>query len=243
MLNSLMDDYFKLPRLYVTAPLIEGAPVPLSAEQAHYLKNVMRRNDGDEIRLFNGQHGEWRGTLSALTKKGGQVDLTYPLRPQPVAARRIHLYFAPVKKTAMDWMIEKAVELGATDLHPVLTQNTEVRKLNEERLEKQIFEAAEQCERLEIPVLHPVKAMNSSFEGSFPIMACIERVKTDEIGKLIPKNHEIGVLIGPEGGFTAEEKTFLAGQKNLIPVSLGETVLRAETAACYALVAVQVAPG
>jgi 16S rRNA (uracil1498-N3)-methyltransferase len=236
-----MDDDFKLPRLFIDAPLAGGNAAPLTADQAHYLKNVLRRNDGDEVRVFNGRDGEWRGALTGLNKKGGLVALTAQLRIQPASARRVHLYFAPIKKAAMDWMIEKAVELGATDLHPVLTQNTEVRKLNDERLEKQIFEAAEQCERLEIPVFHPIKPILTSFEGKFPVLAAIERVETGEIGKLIPKNGDVGVFIGPEGGFTAEEKAFLTSKSGIIPVSLGETVLRAETAACYALVAVQVA--
>lgn len=236
-----MDDYFKLPRLFVDAPLADGGAPALSADQAHYLKNVLRRNDGDAVRVFNGRDGEWLGALSGLSKKGGAINLSYQLRAQPAHARRVHLYCAPIKKTAMDWMIEKAVELGATDIHPVITQNTEVRKINAERLAKQVFEAAEQCERLEIPVLHEISALESAFQGEFPVLACIERQDAGEIAAKTPKNGDIGLLIGPEGGFTASEKAFLTQKDGIIPVTLGDSVLRAETAACYALIAVQIA--
>ena len=236
-----MNEDFKLPRLYVESPLSADGSVALTAEQAHYLKNVLRRHDGDLVRVFNGREGEWRGPLADLSKKGGRVLLHTQTRQQPQGTRRVHLYFAPIKKTAMDWMMEKAVELGATDIHPVLTQNTEVRKINEERLAKQIFEAAEQCERLEIPTLHPMKPLLSVFDEKIPVLACVERADAREIGPAVPKNGDIGILIGPEGGFTSEEKTFLAEKEGLTPVSLGESVLRAETATCYALIAVQIA--
>lgn len=236
-----MDDYFKLPRLFTDAALRDGGSAPMTAEQAHYLKNVLRRNDGDSVRLFNGREGEWLATLSNLTKKGGTALLTRLLRPQPVNSRRIHLYAAPIKKTALDWMIEKAVELGVTDIHPVLTQNTEVRKINAERLTKQVFEAAEQCERLEIPVLHEMIPLSQVTGGKFPLLACVERVEAGEIAARTPKKGDIGVLIGPEGGFTVDERAFLTSQADIIPVTLGDSVLRAETAACYALIAVQIA--
>ncbi len=236
-----MDNDAKLPRIYVEAPLGDGLSVPLDADQAHYLKNVMRRNDGDPLRIFNGRDGEWRANLSNLSKKGGTLDLSYIIKPQPPLSRRVHLYFAPVKKTAMDWMIEKAVELGATDLHPVLTQNTEVRKLNDERLTKQVLEAAEQCERLFIPVLHPILPLERAFNPDIPVLACIERENTPDISRSVPKNGDIGILIGPEGGFTAEEKSFLREKAGVTAVSLGDSVLRAETAACYALIAARIA--
>lgn len=223
------------------APLGDGGTAPLSADQAHYLKNVLRRNDGDPLRIFNGRDGEWHGTLVNLTKKGGSVNLTYSIRPQPASKRRIHLYVAPVKKTAMDWLVEKAVELGVTDIHPVITQNTEVRKLNDERLTKQILEAAEQCERLNVPVLHESAPLERAFDPKIPVLACIERENAPEIGKSVPEKGDVGVFIGPEGGFTTEEKAFLTNQPGITPVSLGDTVLRAETATCYALIAVQIA--
>jgi 16S rRNA (uracil1498-N3)-methyltransferase len=236
-----MDDDFKLPRLFIDAPLSAGGTAVLSPDQAHYLKNVLRRGDSDLVRVFNGRNGEWRGPLKDLSKKGGTVVLETHTRAQPAHTRRIHLYFAPIKKTAMDWMIEKAVELGATDLHPVLTHNTEVRKINADRLTKQVFEAAEQCERLEIPVLHDLAPLSGAFKGESPIFACIERQNAAEIGKSIPNMGDVGLLIGPEGGFTAEEKAFLTENSRITPVSLGESVLRAETAACFALIAAQLA--
>src|SRR5688572_10865230 len=122
-----MDEDFKLPRIFTRRDLAENGTAELTPEQVHYFKNVLRKNPGDPIRLFNGREGEWRGRFETLDKKSGTVTLTQKIRQQPEASPRLHLIFAPIKKDAMDWMIEKAVELGATDFHPVLTQNTEVR--------------------------------------------------------------------------------------------------------------------
>lgn len=137
----------------------------------------------------------------------------------------------------MDWLIEKAVELGATDFHPVLTQNTETRKINEERMQKQIFEAAEQCERLEIPALHPLETLElflQNWPENVPVLACLERFDAPPLSNGMSKHTDICLLIGPEGGFTSEEKEKIS--EKAVPVSLGETILRCETAAIKALI-------
>lgn len=147
-------------------------------EQAHYLKNVLRKTEGEYVRLFNGRDGEWVYCLTALGKKGAEARAQEQIRAQTEKNRKIHAYFPPIKKNRMDFMIEKAVELGVTDLHPILTQNTETRKINEDRLQAQIIEAAEQCERLDLPILHPLSDIFAALKScSAPVYAAIERIE------------------------------------------------------------------
>ena len=231
------DETFKLPRLFVSSQLKSKTLIPLEMGQAHYLYTVLRRKNGDFIRLFDGKNGEWLGQLQDLSKKNGNVTLTEQLIAQPAQGRRIHLVFAPIKKNRLDWLIEKAVELGATDFHPILTQNTEIRKINQERLIQQIFEAAEQCERFEIPTLHPLQKLENSLEKwpkDIPLLACLERYEAKSLQETADKTGDVAFLIGPEGGFTRTEKEKIA--KQAIPVTLGETILRCETAVVKALV-------
>ncbi len=234
----MSDDYFKLPRLFTSHALSNKGDIPLDPAQAHYLGNVLRRKAGAQIRLFNGRDGEWLGTLSNLQKKSGDVTLEKQLHEQPTQIRKLHLLFSPIKKNRMDWLIEKAVELGATDFHPIITQNTEVRKINEDRLKAQIFEAAEQCERFEIPTLHSLEKLDKTIKNwdtSTTILSCIERANAPEIQDIQnAQKSDIAFLIGPEGGFTKEEKTQL--EKQTTPVTLGQTILRCETAVVKALI-------
>ena len=219
----------KSPRLYTELDLFEGGTVELPKEQAHYLKNVLRKSEGDQVRLFNGRDGEWVYSLSAMGKKGAEARSHEPIRPQTQQGRKIHAYFPPIKKNRMDFMIEKAVELGVTDLHPIITQNTETRKINEERLKAQIIEAAEQCERLDLPVLHPLVDIFTALNTcKFPVYAAIERMDTPT--RIGDERADIAVLIGPEGGFTAEEIHRMMALPKLKAVSLGDNILRAETA-------------
>lgn len=231
------NETFKLPRLFVKEPLSLNRGIELESGQAHYLRNVLRRKEGDFIRLFNGQDGEWIGALSYPDKKHAQVNLIEQLLEQPAETKRIHLLFTPIKKHRMDWLIEKAVELGATDFHPVLTQNTEVRKIKEERLEHQIFEAAEQCERFEIPKLHSLQKLDqllSKWPEDITVLSCLERFDASPIQEHAKHDQDIAFLIGPEGGFTEEEKQKIAGKTT--PVNLGDTILRCETAVAKALI-------
>lgn len=236
------DETFKLPRLYVETALKRNRVITLSSAQAHYLNNVLRRSDGDAVRLFNGQDGEWAGHLQNLSKRQADVALDKQLIEQPENERRVHLIFTPIKKNRMDWLIEKAVELGATDFHPILSQNTEVRKIKDERLNSQIFEAAEQCERLSIPKLHDLEKLDRAldrWDQKTSILSCIERYGAKDIQQVAQgsQNEDIAVLIGPEGGFTKEEKDYIATKTT--PVSLGNTILRCETAVIKALIQVQ----
>lgn len=220
------------------APLAENATIPLSVEQAHYLKTVLRRPDGAALRVFNGKDGEWLGSLTFAAKKDANVALTRQIRSQPDRALNLHLFFAPIKKDRMDFMIEKAVELGVTDFHPLLTQFTTIRDINTERMTRQIAEAAEQCERLDLPGLHdlrPWKEFLSMDEPSLTILAALEREDTPFIGSITPIPAEAGLLVGPEGGFSDAEKSALLQLKWVKPVSLGAQILRSETAAIFGL--------
>lgn len=242
------DDFFKLPRLFVDAPLGSGVDITLSADQAHYFKTVLRRQDGDFIRLFNGKDGEWLCALSALGKKDGHATPQRQLKSQPAPAPATHLFFAPIKKARMDWLVEKAIELGATDLHPVVTQNTEVREVNDKRLRQQMFEAAEQCERLDLPVLHDaikLYDLPKRLPAGASLLACLERGETlaiDTLLSALPDDQAVAVLIGPEGGFTAAEAEWIGKQHGWRAASLGPRILRCETAVCVALTAIMLRP-
>jgi 16S rRNA (uracil1498-N3)-methyltransferase len=227
------------PRLYTSLPLKAGMPVALETAQGHYLRNVMRLGAGDFIRLFNGVDGEFSARLETPAKKETLAIPETLLFPQPAAASSVHLIFAPIKKARLDILIEKSVELGATHLYPVLTERTESRKLNEARIEAQIIEALEQCERLEKPKLHPLQKLEKllpAWNGP-RILACLEREAAPEISAHLASTaaRETAILVGPEGGFTAKEIKYIVESGRCQPVSLGPAILRAETAAFYAL--------
>jgi 16S rRNA (uracil1498-N3)-methyltransferase len=208
--------------------------IPLSREQGHYLQNVLRCRAGDGVRLFNGRDGEWRGVIESAGKKEISIRLEKKLKDQPPPPRETRLFFAPIKKARMDWLVEKAVELGATHLHSVLTQNTDVRAINEERVRAQIVEAAEQCERMDIPELVPLQPLFTAIQGH-NILACVERTDSPPLRKALPASGPVAILIGPEGGFSAEEKEKLSARSTVSLVSLGSRILRAETAGLAAL--------
>jgi 16S rRNA (uracil1498-N3)-methyltransferase len=229
----------KLIRIYIDAPLAQGTSAALTTAQAHYFYNVMRKTTGDAIRVFNGRDGEWLCLIDALNKKNGQILPQKQLKPQidiqAEPAQHITLIFAPIKKQRLDFLIEKAVELGVTCLQPVLTQNTEMRKINAERIESQIIEAAEQCERLDIPPLLPLISLEKAAPLHNIIYTAIERLDdVPHIAEVTDTQH-CALLIGPEGGFTAQEVQWLSARSNVTVVGLGAQIMRAETAALYGL--------
>ena len=233
-----MTSISKAPRLYTSAPLRSGEGFALDEGQTHYIRNVMRLKEGEHIRAFNGRDGEFSASIQTLGKKAAQLICETQLQVQPPAVKRIHLLFAPLKKHRMDQIIEKTVELGVTDLHPVITAHTEVRSLNEERLSAQMIEAAEQSERLEIPTLHPIMDLHAKMAGwdkTLPLFWAAEAEK-DAAVPLSQALKASAFLIGPVGGFNAAEGTYLSALPFIKPVSLGPRVLRAETAAIYCVV-------
>lgn len=227
---------YKLARLYLNEEFTSGGEVPLSEDQVHYLRNVLRAESGLQVRVFNGRDGEWLAEIAALDKKRGAVRLREQIKVQRPQTMRVRLLFAPIRKQRLDVLIEKAVELGVTDLYPVLTARTENRVLKPDRIAAQIIEAAEQCERLDLPVLHPVSGLDDRlrrWDGP-AILACVERRDLPALEPL-KGGADCAFLIGPEGGFDSREVELLCGSPKVSPVGLGDTILRAETAALYCL--------
>ena len=235
---TMSEEFKKLPRLYVEQDLSLNASVPLGEGPLHYFRSVLRKQTGDKIRVFNGRDGEFIAEITALDKKSGQITPSKKIHGQPAPGPRVHLLFALIKKARLDYLIEKAVELGATDLHPIVSAHCELRQINEERIKAQITEAAEQCERMEMPILHPLFNLKEKLAGKLPaapVLWCAERTNAPFIS--IEQDKPCAFLIGPEGGFDAQETALLTATPGITPVSLGNTVYRAETTSfiCLAL--------
>ncbi len=230
--------FHALSRLWVKASLSEGTEIALSLDQTHYLCHVLRLKAGDGVRLFDGETGEWLARITEVGKKSALVRIEDRLRPQAPPAPSRHVIFSPIRKERMDFLIEKAVELGVTDFHPVIMDRSMVRDINPERLHRQIQEAAEQSERLDLPVLHALRPLTqavTAFPEGVDLYGCIERVDAPFIGAMSFSSGPCGFVIGPEGGFTESEREFLLARQELHPVSLGPNILRAETAVLFAL--------
>ncbi len=228
-------------RLFTTSPLHDGASVPATPDQAHYLGSVMRQAAGAFVLLFNGVDGEWRARIDSVRKDRAVFALEGQTRAQ-TATPPLTLLFAPLKRDTTHMVIEKATELGATRIVPVLTERTNAGRLNLERLVAIAREAAEQCERLDVPVLAE-PARLSDVLASWPhdrvLFAAIERS-----GASAPafRPDEAALLVGPEGGFTPRELDFLRRLSFVEPIGLGPRVLRAETAVIAGLALLQMAP-
>ena len=237
----------KPQRLFVTAKLEPGATVALGKDQAHYLRNVLRLKQGDNLLLFNGRDGEWWAELGEAGKKEALVRLDHQTRPQEDGPD-LHYLFAPLKRARLDYMVQKATELGASALRPVITRHTITERVKSERLIANAIEAAEQCGILRVPeVMEPEKLaalLDRWDEGRRLIFADeqalhispFEALKTLAPGPL-------AVLIGPEGGFEREERAALVAKSFVLPISLGPRVMRADTAAVAALALVNAALG
>ena len=236
-------------RLYVTAPLGADLAVPLDADQAHYLRAVLRLGPGDGLSLFNGQHGEWRGRLVELAKNRGLVALEAQTRPQERPGD-LWLAFAPVKRARIDYIAEKATELGIARLVPVMTRRTNVARVNTDRLQANAREAAEQTERLSVPLVDaplPLDRFLDQFPAGRRLMLCDETGAAPSIATVLADPAAAAaswaVLIGPEGGFASEELDRLRRLPFVTPVGLGPRILRADTAALAALAVFQAIAG
>jgi 16S rRNA (uracil1498-N3)-methyltransferase len=224
-----------LPRLFVRTRLGDGAKVELDTAQANYLGNVLRLGVDSELLAFDGSSGEWLGRIAEAGKKRMSIAIDRRTR-QPEAIPDVWLAFAPVKRAQTDWLVEKATELGAARLLPVITQRTVVERVKLERLEAIAIEAAEQCGRTRLPEIAPpveLKALLSTRDQSRRLYFA------DEGGGEPPLNaFQPGpalILTGPEGGFTDDERAAIRAAPNAVPLSLGPRILRAETAALAAL--------
>lgn len=229
-------------RLYVPDDLLPGGTITLSKDQSHYVIRVMRQGVGDPAFVFNGHEGEWLALIDEASKSACRLTLQEQTRPQP-SESKLWLVFAPIKKTRLDFLVEKAVELGASRLIPVLTERTDVGRVNVERLSATAMEAAEQCERLSIPgVDAPVdlKKMLAEWPADCQLFVMDETGLGVPVSQAFAKSstdsgRPVAIFVGPEGGFSPTELDALRDLPFVTPVSLGPRVLRAETAALAAL--------
>ena len=232
--------YLPMTRLYTEHDIAADRPVALSANQVHYLRNVMRAGIGDGVTLFNGRDGEWAARIEAIGKKSGVLALQRRLRRQ-VAELGPRLYFAPVKRAKLDFLVRSAVELGVSALRPVMTERTVVGRVNHARLKANVIEAAEQCERLTLPDL-PTAVKYTMLLDNWPadrhLLVCVERGAAPAIDSVLRDAGNIeswDIFTGPEGGFTNAERDRFTELPFATPVSLGPRILRAETAALAAI--------
>jgi 16S rRNA (uracil1498-N3)-methyltransferase len=239
---------FRAPRLFVDAPLGAGETVALEPNQANYLGNVLRLSSGDSILVFNGRDGEWRASISGR-KRPEIIGIVEQTRLQDHLPDLAYV-FAPLKHARLDYMVQKAVEMGAASLQPVLTRFTQVSRVNGERMRANVIEAAEQCGILSLAsVADPVKLESYLARREAPRLLVFCDEAADVADPLQALRNEkaaasgIDVLIGPEGGFAEEERAILLRQPRILRLSLGPRVLRADTAAVAALALVQGALG
>jgi 16S rRNA (uracil1498-N3)-methyltransferase len=259
---------FRSPRLFVDAPLAAGAALPLEAPQAHYLVDVLRLKEGDGVLVFNGRDGEWRAALAAVSKKKFALRLDEQTRAQ-TQPTDLHYLFAPIKRARLDYMVQKAVEMGVSKLVPVITRHTNAERVNVARMQANAVEAAEQCGIPNLPEIFEPVALDKAVAALEPdrlLVFCDEDAPPGgPVDQLAPEQGRDGlptgpgfgreqaleerttammaVVIGPEGGFSDDERRLLMARPNTRRISLGPRILRADTAAVAALALVQAVLG
>jgi 16S rRNA (uracil1498-N3)-methyltransferase len=238
---------FRSPRLFVDAGLAAGSGVPLDRNQSNYLGNVLRLAAGATILVFNGRDGEWQATVAGR-KRPDRLEIMTQTRPQDRLPDLTYV-FAPLKHARLDYMVQKAVEMGASRLQPVLTRFTQVTRVNGERMRANVIEAAEQCGILSVAAVAepgPLQHWLGQREGQRLLIFCDEAAGVANPVAMLRSEATSGgidVLIGPEGGFAEEERTLLLRQPRTLRLSLGPRILRADTAAVAALALVQAVLG
>lgn len=241
-----MAEYdFNAPRLFVDAPLQAGARIALDRGQANYLLNVLRLKAGESVLIFNGRDGEWRAEVAVEGRKAADLVCVAQTREQAPAPDIIYA-FAPLKHARLDYMVQKAVEMGAGILQPVLTRRTQASRVNLERMRSNAIEAAEQCGILSIPEVREEENLERFLKGLEEdrlVVFCDEDAPVsnpvEALAKLGNNQAGLAVIVGPEGGFTDQERALVAARERYVCVSLGPRILRADTAAVAALAIVQ----
>jgi len=238
---------FNAQRLFVDADLAEGAAIPCTSAQANYLKNVLRLGSGDDILVLNGRDGEWRAELAEAGRRATALTVGAQVRPQE-GGPDIDYLFAPLKRARLDYMVEKATEMGVARLRPVLTRRTVAERVNVERMRAHAIEAAEQCGILRLPEVRAPEKLEraiAGWEAARPIVFCdedsAESCPFTALARIPPG--PVAVLIGPEGGFDPSERELLSSQPFVTRISLGPRILRADTAAVAALALVNAVLG
>ena len=238
---------FRAPRLFVDAPLAQDARVPLDRDQSNYLGNVLRLAAGAEVLAFNGRDGEWQAAIEGRKRPDGLVILQQT-RPQDRLADLAYV-FAPLKHARLDYMVQKAIEMGAAALQPVLTRFTQASRVNTERMRANVVEAAEQCGILSLATVAEPVALErflSQRPADRLLIFCDEAAEVEDPIRSLQGAREAGgidVLIGPEGGFAEEERALLLRQPKILRLALGPRIMRADTAAVAALALVQAVLG
>lgn len=244
---------FRTPRIYVDVPLSDGATIALEAAQTNYLINVLRARAGDAVLVFNGHDGEWQALLEEAGKRRRTLAVKARVRPQPVGPN-LHYLFAPLKHARLDYMVQKAVEMGASRLQPVLTRHVQVARINLDRMRSNAIEAAQQCGILTLPQIDaplPLDRVIAVREPGRLLVFCDEDAPVQDpiaaLAKARPTQAmeapPVAVLIGPEGGFAPDERAALARLPNVVRLALGPRILRADTAAVAALALMQAVLG
>ena len=251
---------FRTPRMYLDAPLAAGGEVALNRDQANHLLNVLRLKRGGTVLVFNGRDGEWRASLAGSGKKQLTAQLDERVREQP-RATDLHFLFAPLKHARLDYLVQKAVELGVSRLRPVTTQHTQVARINLGRMRANVIEAAQQCGVLNLPeVAEPAafRTIASADPGRLLVFCDEDAEVKDPVAALAAARPSaiallpaeaaraplpLAVLIGPEGGFAEDEREILLKRPSVLRLSLGPRILRADTAAVAALALVQAVLG
>jgi 16S rRNA (uracil1498-N3)-methyltransferase len=239
---------FRAPRLFVDAALSPGETVALERDQSNYLGNVLRLSAGESVLVFNGRDGEWQAEIAGR-KRPDSLTIMARTRPQD-RLPDIAYVFAPLKHARLDYMVQKAVEMGASRLQPVLTRFTQVSRVNSERMRANVIEAAEQCGILSLadvaePV--PLDRFVSQREAKRLLVFCDEAADVADPLQALQQGSSapdgVDILIGPEGGFAEEERVQLLRQPQILRLCLGPRILRADTAGVAALALVQAALG
>ena len=235
---------FRAPRLFVDADLTRDAKVVLDRDQSNYLGNVLRLGAGAPILVFNGRAGEWQAAIEGRKRPDGLIILKQTRTQEGLPD--LAYVFAPLKHARLDYVVQKAVEMGASTLQPVLTRFTQASRVNGERMRANVIEAAEQCGILSLATVAdpmPLERFVSQRATSRLLVFCDEAADTESPIAALQAAREaatgIDLLIGPEGGFAEEERALLLRQPRILRLALGPRILRADTAAVAALALVQ----
>lgn len=241
---------FRTPRLFVDGPLQPGSTIALDRDRTNYLVSVLRLSDGAAVLAFDGRSGEFRCRLATVSRKAAELSVEEQTRPQPPAPDLLYL-FAPLKHARLDYMVQKAVEMGVGRMCPVLTQHTQASRVNLDRMRANVVEAAEQCGVLHVPAVEEEDRLDrvlARFQAEEPgrrLLFCDEGEDSTNPGPVLARLERgpLAILIGPEGGFSEGERRMLRGLSFVTPIPLGPRILRADTAAVAALAVVQATLG
>mgnify|MGYP001332564128 CR=1 FL=1 len=245
--NVAMRANYRLQRLYVPDDLAQGSRVVLSREQAHYLLTVLRLAEGAHVLVFNGRDGEFEAVVRPEGRKAATLELESRSRPQDPPTR-LDFLFAPLKVGRLDYLVQKATEMGARTIRPVFTDHTQLHKVNMERIAANVIEAAEQCGNLAVPELLPAERLDrvlAGWDATRRLIFCDESASGNNPSAILQaiEERDLALLVGPEGGFSERERAELRALPFVTAIPLGPRILRADTAAVAAMAVVQMTIG